>query len=111
MAAHVAERARAKIPVAAPPKRHIGFVVVAVGSRAEPQIPIYFGGNGLFFALVARRFYALRPHGAVGPYFYRVHVANQTRLDGGFGDARAFAAAALVAHLGYYFVFAGQFGH
>ena len=55
--------------------------------------------------IARRRWYSLGPGRTIGPNMHGVHIANNALLYPGFDLARIITTAALVAHLGYYFVF------
>ena len=96
MAGHVAERAGAEVPPAAPDEVAVGAVVRTVTARSEPEVEAQWRRDRLD---LLGRLDALRPHRAIGPHVHLAHRADRTaahRLDTG---TQAVHAGALVAHL------------
>ena len=80
MDGHITNRPAAKIPPTAPFERHIGAVVVALGGRPQPQVPIEVRGHLLRHR---RPGHALGPPapGAVSDHMHLPHRPDRARLD------------------------------
>ena len=106
VAGHVAERAGAEILPAAPIERVIDALLVgSVRCRAEPHVPIEVCGDRVF---TGGSVDSLGPDRAIAPDVDFANIADDAGLNDFDSAAQAVFGAALVAHLSYHLVFAGE---
>ena len=98
---HVAQRAGAEVPPAAPIMGMVDRVVRTLGGRAQEQVPVHVLGNGLVFRSRddVRRLLPVLER-TIGPDVDLAHLADGTRTHQLCTAAEARVGRALVAHLG-----------
>ena len=101
VAGHVSQGACAEGVPATPVERQVGGMVVNIFCRAQPEVPVQLRGN---VEVTRGCGEGLRPYGTVSPYIDLAYFAQHAGVVHFFGLSDPVAGAALVAHLGDYFI-------